>query len=438
MWRSLGKWRLRAGAALGLIVVLAAIGTGLALRHPLGAIATKAPRTSSVHQPTRLRNNSICQGGGTLSTTELYNPAQGTWSAGPSMTIARENAAIVTLADGRILVAGGMCYTGQIEGGVQTSAVIYDPTTNIWTAVAPMHYPRVSPAAVCLQDGTVLVLGGIDNVGNVLASAEVYNPGTNTWTVVGNMVYDRYAPSAQLITRGPASGDVLVVGGVTDMPGARYYPTETELYNPKTRRFTLAGSLPKVPGLDGVGEFVIAKLPNGNIFLGGGMTSEGETQYDNIYDVQTGKWSAIVRQGVPPRIGGVGVMLANGTLLALGGYDTNACSSDVYTPATGIWTETPNPMLDCMLLGTSAVLLQNGQVLVAGGWAASASALNPQPVVTSDCELYDPVAQTWTATGALLHARRMAMAALLTTGPNAGDVLIAGGDDGTGALTPPA
>jgi hypothetical protein len=438
MRRANSGWRIGAAAMLGLIVVLAGIGGGLTLSHTgrAGAAKTRPPHVGRAAQSPQ---DASCLGGGTLSSTELYNPTAGTWSSGPNMTIAREEAVMVPLddTDGRILVAGGMCYTGQANGGVQSSAEIYDPLQNTWTAVAPMHVPRVSAAAVLLPNGTVFVAGGEDNTGRPLASAETYNPTTNQWTMVGNMYNTRIGPSAVVLTAGPNAGDVLVVGGIAVLQGTDYFTNQTELFNPTTGQFTLTGILPSITGGDSVDEFVVMTLPNGNVFLGGGITNNEETNMDSIYNVQTGKWTTTQRQ-VPPRFGGVGVTLADGTLLALGGYDTNECNSDVYSPSTSAWTETPNPMLDCGLQGASAVLLQNGQALVAGGWAASPSALNPQGEVTTDCELYNPTAQTWTATGSLLHARRNAVAALLTTGPNAGDVLIAGGDDGTGAPQPPS
>jgi hypothetical protein len=430
-------WHVYAVTALGLAVVLATMGGRLALQSALHAAAVRTPPPAGT--AARSPQDAACLGGGTLSSTELYHPTTGTWSSGPDMTIARENAAVVTLSDGRILVAGGMCYSGQLDvGGTQTSAEIYDPVANTWTAVAPMHDPRASPAAVLLPNGTALVVGGEDNSTRALPSAEIYNPATNQWTVTGSMPYGRIGPSATVLRAGPNAGDVLIVGGVaTDLPNSGYFTTQTELFNPTTGQFSLTGSLPGKFVMNNEGEFVFATLPNDNVFLGGGMTAEGESGLDNIYNVQTGQWTAVHRQGVPPRVGGVGVTLPSGSVLAIGGIDMNACNADVYTPGTGRWTEIANPMLDCGLMGASALLLSNGQVLVSGGWASRASALTAQATVTTDCELYDPSAQTWTATGSLLHARRNAMAAILTTGPNAGGVLIAGGDDGSGVPQPP-
>ncbi len=108
-------------------------------------------------------------------------------------------------------------------------------------------------------------------------------------------------------------------------------------------------------------------------------------------------------------------LLQNGQVLVAGGSDGAGnllASAELYTPSTGTWTLTgslPHP-----LDGFTATLLTNGQVLAAagndGGYIASA-------------ELYDPSTGIWTVTGSLNQARAYQTAALLQNG----DVLVAGG-----------
>jgi len=72
----------------------------------------------------------------------------------------------------------------------------------------------------------------------------------------------------------------------------------------------------------------------------------------------------------------------------------------------------------------TATLLQNGQVLIAGGDGSNGSQL-------ASAELYNPKTKTFSATGSMAHTRDAATATLL----NNGNVLVAGGVQGTGVNT---
>src|SRR5207253_6038979 len=117
------------------------------------------------------------------------------------------------------------------------------------------------------------------------------------------------------------------------------------------------------------------------------------------------------------------VLLNNGQVLAIGGttVDFNGvtvASAELYDSTTGAWTTTGS-----MLQGRerfTATLLQNGQVLVAGG--DYYDGINGG--FLSECELYDPGFGNWSATGSMATSRNGARAVLLPDGR----VLIAGGE----------
>src|SRR6266851_4282427 len=73
------------------------------------------------------------------------------WHPTSSMSVARQNATATLLPDGTVLVVGGM------NERLLASAEIYDPATGNWTETASLEVARATHAAQALQDGRVLV-----------------------------------------------------------------------------------------------------------------------------------------------------------------------------------------------------------------------------------------------------------------------------------------
>ena len=96
------------------------------------------------------------------------------------MAVARAGAASVLLQDGRTLITGGVSASGALA-----SVEIFDTTGNFCAAPlcvppASMNFARSKHTATVLQDGRVLVAGGIGGGGTPVASAEIYDPAANT------------------------------------------------------------------------------------------------------------------------------------------------------------------------------------------------------------------------------------------------------------------
>jgi hypothetical protein len=92
---------------------------------------------------------------------ERLDLASGRWAVAASMSTAREGVATTVLADGRVLVAGGVAFhpNGEVAGAVATTE-IYDPVADAWAAGPDLLEPRKDGAALLLEDGSVLILGG--------------------------------------------------------------------------------------------------------------------------------------------------------------------------------------------------------------------------------------------------------------------------------------
>ena len=116
-------------------------------------------------------------------------------------------------------------------------------------------------------------------------------------------------------------------------------------------------------------------------------------------------------------------LLADGRVLVVGGtIDATPPSAELFLPASGAFVPTSGGMVHARS-GHCASLLLDGRVLVVGGDDANGN-------LFKTAEVFDPLTQTFNATGDLGQARTDATATLL---PN-GKVLIAGGQDSGGTL----
>ena len=112
---------------------------------------------------------------GSLSSAELYDPSSATFTSTGSMSEGRYQNAAQLLPGGLVLVVGGEC-SGDHCGGVSgplASSELYDPATGTFYPGGQMGQPRYGFASAILSDGSVLILGGQDEAG-MLQTAEVY------------------------------------------------------------------------------------------------------------------------------------------------------------------------------------------------------------------------------------------------------------------------
>jgi N-acetylneuraminic acid mutarotase len=126
----------------------------------------------------------------------------------------------------------------------------------------------------------------------------------------------------------------------------------------------------------------------------------------------------------------IAVLLPNGEVLVAGGLlspnDTLVAGAELYNPQTGQWSTTGS-LNDARGVAIGA-LLPTGQVLVAGG-AGTSYGVGTAYMATA--ELYNPQTGIWTRTASMNVARNTPAASLLPSG----QVLVSGGINNTGNLT---
>jgi hypothetical protein len=328
-------------------------------------------------------------------TTSALTEASGTWVTTGSMTI--PSSKVTLLQNGQVLALGGISGSGQYLAGAE----LYNPATGTWSATGSMTTVRSAGVftATPLQDGEVLIAGGASSSSSALASAELYNPATGTFSPTGSMTTAREGQTATLLP----DGEVLIAGGFN---GASTYLSSAELYNPATGTFTATGSM-TTPRFGQTATL----LQNGEVLVAAGENSTGFLASAELYNPATGKWTAT---GTGRQLSGPhAVLLANGDVFVVGGGGV----TELYNPKTGSWSSGAsfNDRNDF-----SVTLLATGKVLVAGGFVYS-----PHPThFVASALLYDPTTGTWSATGSMNTARAGQLAVLLQSG----QVLVAGGN----------
>jgi hypothetical protein len=205
-----------------------------------------------------------------LSTSELYDPATGTFNLTGNMLSPRAQHTATLLNNGKVLMVGG--------GQGMNSVEIFDPTTGLFTSTGSLSEARTLHTATLLPSGKVLVLGGSNKMmpdgGGAppapvsLDSAELYDSASGTFKTVGKLAVARDSHSATLLS----SGAVLVAGGyVHGFDGDAQPFSDTrdaaaaELIDPGSFASTPAASLEQARA-----EHVATPISNGQILVTGG------------------------------------------------------------------------------------------------------------------------------------------------------------------------
>jgi Domain of unknown function (DUF1929) len=299
------------------------------------------------------------------------------------------------LSDGRLLVAGGTDqYDKKVVNGEMVDArpeftglkdaMTFDPGTEAWTLVRPMHHGRWYPTLLMLNDGRAIATSGLDGGGAATTEIEqIAHPETDPWTSARSFALPLY-PHLFLLR----DGRLLHTGGKMDTKG----PSVPLIFDPLQP--SEAMHIEGLHDADKCNQCASVILPPAQLqrfmILGGGPEDvEGQPRQPATRRVSVVDLSA---PGAAPsyqcrhplhheRMHVNAVLLPDRTVLATGGGVTREATvggavdptqfnevleAEIYDLATDTWTLTA-PATVARLYHSVALLLPDGRVVTAGG-----------------------------------------------------------------------
>lgn len=241
------------------------------------------------------------------ASVEIFDPNTGASVEVARLSRPRADMAAVTLNDGRVALIGG--YDGRMSVGDVT---LFDPRTRRLSAGPVLATARAGAAAVRLRDGRVLVVGGGEGAGTLRpsAAAEIADAALEGWLPAGRLNVARYKHAAVALNDGRA----LVIGG-SDARDRQGKIAAIEAFDPVRGAFVAAGRTQSL-------RFKIANavvvLGDGRVFIGGGA------EKPEIYDPRTRR-SVMSERSVGAVLSfSTASLLPDGRVLIAGGYEENS------------------------------------------------------------------------------------------------------------------
>lgn len=257
-----------------------------------------------------------------------------------------------------------------------------------------LNIPRSHHTATKLKDGRVLVVGGttdlkvkkslgLDN--HFLKYAEIYDPKTMKFELVGKLKQARWNHSATLLK----DGRVLITGGSSGNNKKQFGLSSSEIFDPKTNKFTPAGDL-NIPRM-----YLNSNLlDDGRVLITGGWcVSKSEDDNCNViaevFEPSTNKFK-IIGKMKEHRISHTSILLEDGRVLLAGGgkkgkdvFDGYISNVEVFDPLTNEFELIGN--MTTKRKAATTILLKDGRVMIVAGVRARSDS-----GVLKSIEIYDP------------------------------------------------
>jgi hypothetical protein len=299
------------------------------------------------HRSTRLANGSVLITGGldmgglyevTTSTAEVYDPTANEFRLVGDMSVPRRIHTATLLTNGMVLVAGG--YRDGSEIAI-TNVDLFDPNNNVFIPTASLSVPRATHSATLLPNGDVILAGGA-GISTLIERFHFAN-GLGTISKAGDLQIPRSGHVATLLP----SGEILFAGG-------------TDASNPFAERFNPETGISEVVASSGHAEPAVA-VARETVLLHGWTIQPSFAA--EMYDIESNSFAVPVAAPTPAA-GENYLTLDTGVVLITAGYFSYAAT--IFDPRAGTFTAS------YPLAGTrsnhSAVQLADGRVLLTGGY----------------------------------------------------------------------
>jgi hypothetical protein len=281
---------------------------------------------------------------------------------------------------------------------------------------------RYEHTATLLSDGRVLIVGGTDSTATdsggatAMSSVELYDPKAGTFSPIGSMSSGRFGHTATRLS----DGRVLVAGGNSGTASVESSLASAELYDPKTGTFSPTGSMASARQ-----QHTATLLSDGRVLVAGGYGAGNWLSSAELYDPKTGTFTATDTMAGSSDHLTATLLLDGRVFITEGGmtvtaelFDPTHGNNGTFAPTSGRMICPPQPHV-CPYDHT-ATLLPDGRVLIAGGDEGRGAVILAQ--------LYDPKTDSFSSTGSMTAARRGHTATALPDGR----VLVAGGQSNAG------
>lgn len=312
---------------------------------------------------------------------DIGHPQKGDFVKVGQMSAPRSQHEAILLDDGTVLIFGGMTIRKNYEGGSNT-AEIYNPITMKFTPVGNMLDARIGATATKLTDGRILRTGGRSN--NSFKGTQFYNYVTEIFEKGPDMLFQRENHTATLLK----SGKVLIVGG-------KHGFDKSEIYNPVKNKFEIAPKL-NIPRF----EHSAILLKDGRVLIIGGLGNYKNGKFSilkatEIYNPKTNKFALVGNMNIARRKPYV-FTLSNGNVIISGGLgeghgDTIYLKSiEMYNPKTNEFKIMADH--DSIAGMPAEVLLKNDNILITGGCTGVGLSL----ICKKTSEIYNPETNKFT------------------------------------------